>query len=179
MRKADVSESSAASPNASGTLCSACGLCCNGVLFVDVQLQRGDQAQRLRELGLSLHRKGGKTRLAQPCACFDGKLCRIYEDRPARCRSFACRLLKRVQEKEVRVPVALRRIDRARREAERVRQLVRALGNRDEHLPLSRRYAAIMTQPLDLAGADEVLERRAELMMAVHALTTILETDFL
>ncbi|MEI2724527.1 MAG: hypothetical protein V9H26_13620 [Verrucomicrobiota bacterium] len=42
-------------------LCPACGLCCNGVLFGDVELQRGDDAKQLAELGVDLFRKGRKT----------------------------------------------------------------------------------------------------------------------
>ena len=53
-------------------LCPKCGLCCNGVLFADVELRKGDDAQRLAELGLSLEKKGRQQAFAQPCACFDG-----------------------------------------------------------------------------------------------------------
>src|ERR1044072_8585151 len=77
------------------TLCRACALCCNGVLFADVRLQAGDDVARLTELGVPLKRRGAVARFSQPCACLDGKLCRIYADRPARCRTFECRLLKR------------------------------------------------------------------------------------
>jgi len=37
-----------------GEICLECGLCCNGVIFADVQLQPGDLPDRLRELGLKL-----------------------------------------------------------------------------------------------------------------------------
>ncbi len=52
--------SSAQSPimSASGQhnkqLCLQCGLCCNGVLFKDVELQPGDDATNLRALGLPI-----------------------------------------------------------------------------------------------------------------------------
>ena len=78
-------------------LCPKCGLCCNGVLFADVELQKGDDAKRLAEIGLLLGKKGGQKAFTQPCGCFDGTFCRIYDDRPKRCRTFECGLLKRVQ----------------------------------------------------------------------------------
>ena len=93
--KSDVSKNS--STDAVSQLCPNCGLCCNGVLFADVELRKGDDAGRLAELGLSLGMKGSKLAFAQPCTCFDGKFCKIYADRPKRCRTFECGLLKRVQ----------------------------------------------------------------------------------
>jgi Fe-S-cluster containining protein len=65
-------------------------------LFADVELRKGDDVQRLAELGLSLEKTGRQQAFAQPCACFDGELCRIYTGRPKRCRTFECSLLKRV-----------------------------------------------------------------------------------
>ena len=84
------------SADAVAQLCPNCGLCCNGVLFADVELRKGDDVQRLAELGLSLEKTGRQQAFAQPCACFDGELCRIYTGRPKRCRTFECSLLKRV-----------------------------------------------------------------------------------
>src|ERR1035441_3049702 len=46
------------SPDSVAQLCPKCGLCCNGVLFADVELRKGDDVQRLAELGLSLEKKG-------------------------------------------------------------------------------------------------------------------------
>jgi uncharacterized protein len=160
-------------------LCPACGFCCNGVLFADVELQRGDDAARLQALGVKLFAKGGKRRFAQPCACFDGKRCRIYLDRPERCRTFECRLLKRVMAGELEAEAALRRIAGAVKAANQVRRLVRQLGETDERLPLSRRYARIMAQPIDFAGDEAVITRRSDLMLAVDRLAKILARDFL
>jgi len=160
-------------------LCPKCGLCCNGVLFGDVELQRADDPKRLGEAGMVLSHKGRKLCFNQPCACFDGKWCGIYADRPRRCRTFVCGLLKQVQVDELSIVVALRSIAEARRLSEEVRRLVRELGHTDEGLPLNRRYAALIAQPIDLAADDERIERRSELMLAVDKLVKILERDFL
>jgi hypothetical protein len=58
--------------NGSSQLCLACGLCCDGTLFADVELQPGDSADRLRELGQKLPQgkdAEGKPvhKFAQPC----------------------------------------------------------------------------------------------------------------
>ena len=128
---------------------------------------------------MNLEGKGKKTCFTQPCACFDGSHCRIYEDRPKRCRTFECRLLQRAQQDSASVPGALRKIAVARRRAEAVLQLVRDLGHVDETVPLSRRYAEIMSQPDDLSGDPAQSRRRGELLLAVHELVMVLERDFL
>jgi Fe-S-cluster containining protein len=160
-------------------LCPACGLCCNGVLFADLRLQRGDDPKRLTKLGLPLERHGSSFRLPQPCPAHDGQLCRVYADRPARCRSFECRLLQNAHAGEIRTETALRLIAAARHRADKVRTLVRLLGQNDETAPLSRRWQQIMSRPWDLAGPGQTLRLRRKLLLAVHALTRILEKDFL
>ena len=160
-------------------LCPNCGLCCNGVLFSDVELRAGDDAKRLANLGLSLAKKGGKLAFAQPCECFDGKLCTIYADRPKRCRTFECGLLKRVQDGELDADVALTTIALAKRQAEKVRVLLRQLGQKDEQLAMTKRYALAMSAPIDLSDHETDSERRGELMLAVDDLMQLFHLSFL
>ena len=164
--------------NTVSVLCLQCGLCCNGVLFADVRLQAGDDAKRLAALGVALQTRGKLTRFPQPCSCLEGKLCRIYEDRPTRCRTFECRLLQRSQAGEVSEHAALKSIRNARQCAEKVRRILRELGDTDESIPLSRRYQRMMRRPIDLAD-QETSDLRGELMMAVAELTAVLEREFL
>ena len=168
-----------AQEHAVGQLCPSCGLCCNGVLFGDVELQEEDDAQRLAELGLAVKRKRKVFGFVQPCSCFDGKLCRIYADRPARCRSFDCGLLKDVQNGKQTTAEALKVIERTRRQVKRVRDLLESLGQTDDALPLSRRCAKVISEPIDLAASEEKIELRAELMLAIHKLTDELQRNFL
>jgi len=160
-------------------LCPKCGLCCNGVLFADVRLQKADNVRRLTELGLSLKKKAGQPAFPQPCAGLDGTLCRIYADRPQHCQAFACGLLKRVQAGEMEADTALAKIVGAQRLAEKVRRLLRQLGNEDEQQALTRRYARVMRKPVDLSGPEEAVEGRGELMLAVNELMQALQGDFL
>jgi Fe-S-cluster containining protein len=160
-------------------LCPNCGLCCNGVLFADVELQPGDNAGRLIDIGMALKKKGMKRAFVQPCRCFDGKLCRIYADRPKRCAMFECGLLKRVQSGEMPAPAALKRIADAKKLAEKVRRLLRRLGDKDEQLALTKRYSRVMSQPIDLSAGEETGEVRGELMLAVNDLMHVLQREFL
>ena len=160
-------------------LCPNCGLCCDSTLFADVELRAGDEAKQLKRLGLTLHQKT-KTKLAfsQPCACFDGKLCRIYAERPKRCGLFECGLLKRVEVGEMSAHAALKKITSAKNQAEQARGLLRSLGQRDERMALTHRYAVVMVVPMDFSKLEET-EQRGELMLAVNDLMTQLQRDFL
>ena len=160
-------------------LCPNCGLCCDSTLFADVELRASDDAKRLRKLGLTIEQKGRrKLAFAQPCACFDGKLCGIYGDRPKRCRLFECGLLKRVESKEMTASAALKKITAAKTQADKVRELLRSLGQCDERMALTHRYAEAMSAPIDLAD-EASAERHGELMLAVNDLMTRLQRDFL
>jgi Fe-S-cluster containining protein len=160
-------------------LCPNCGLCCDSTLFADVELRAGDDAKRLQQLGLTLEKKGkNKIAFAQPCACFDGKLCGIYHDRPKRCRAFECGLLKKVAAEEITADAALKKISTAKIQADKVRALLRSLGQREEKMALTHRYAEVMRAPMDFSVEDSA-ERRGELMLAVNDLMTRLQRDFL
>ena len=168
-----------ASTNPVAQLCPQCGLCCNGVLFADVELRKGDDAQRLAELGLLLEKKGRQRAFAQPCACFDGKLCRIYNERPKRCRTFECGLLKRVQAGELGADAALETIAQAKRQVENVCELLRRAGSDDARLALSHRYGRVMSGPVDLSGGKASAGLPGKLMTLYRDLMQTLQRDFL
>jgi Fe-S-cluster containining protein len=159
-------------------LCPKCALCCNGVLFDDVRLRSGDDARRLAALGVPLQKRGSLQRFAQPCSCLEGSLCRIYSDRPERCRTFECRVLQRAMLGEINETGALKLIKKARQKAERVRHILRQLGDTDESEPLTRRYQRMMQQPIDLSAEQQLVDLRGELMQAVGELVGMLEGEF-
>jgi hypothetical protein len=161
-------------------LCPNCGLCCDSTLFADVEMRAGDDPKRLAKLGLTIEKKTQtKLAFAQSCACFDGKLCSIYTDRPKRCRTFECGLLKRVQAGELAADVALKIIAKTKLQAEGVRGLLRQLGQNDERLAMTKRYSQVMSAPIDLSDCENDSERRGELMLAVDELMRQLQRDFL
>jgi uncharacterized protein len=175
----NVSPSTGKRTDPVAVLCPTCALCCNGVLFADVRLQPGDDAERLAAIGVQLRRRAGVVRFQQPCSCLEGKRCRIYSERPARCRTFECRLLQRAQKGEVTERTALKSIRQARRRADKVRRILRELGDLDETVPLNRRYQRMLRQPIDLSADEHSIELRGELMRAVTELVHTLEQDFL
>lgn len=160
-------------------LCPQCGLCCNGVLFADVRVLKQDYTLALENAGLKMKTMRGKTAFAQPCACFDGRLCQTYAHRPSHCRNFICHTLKQSQAGEIHAATALRRIRVARQKAEEVKGLLRSLGNQDEHLPLTRRYQSVMEQPIELSKGDAFVARQGKLMLTVQKLMDCFHRDFL
>jgi Fe-S-cluster containining protein len=160
-------------------LCPNCGLCCDSTLFADVELRKGDDPKRLEQLGLEILQKT-KTRLAfsQPCVCFDGKLCKIYAERPTRCRLFECGLLKKVDRGDMTVSTALKKISDAKAKAENMRRLLRESGQRDEQTALTHRYAEAMSAPVDLSDEANT-DHRGKLLLALSDLMQMLERDFL
>jgi hypothetical protein len=81
-------------------LCQACGLCCDGSLFGRVDLEPGE-VDRARALRLRVIESGKS--FEQPCSALargtrEGqRTCGIYEDRPASCRRFECRLHEKLR----------------------------------------------------------------------------------
>ena len=144
-------------------LCLSCGLCCNGVLFADVPLEAGDDAEKLRRLGVS---KAGK--FNQPCAALNGCECRIYPDRPGYCRKFECLLFKKVRNGEVSAQNALATISKARAAVAKTESLLAELGSVDKHLPLRKRFQAHVKKMEAGDVEDDKSQVFADLTLAFH-----------
>ncbi len=160
-------------------LCLTCGLCCDGALFKDVELRPGDDAARLRALGLPLESRRGKKRFPQPCAALGRNChCRIYGEHPARCREFECALLKSVAAGIVEVTAALRTIKQTRARADKVRALLRSVSDTDEHLALSVRFRRTTKRLERDAPNEKAAETFGELTLAIHDLNLLLSVAF-
>jgi uncharacterized protein len=161
---------------AEARLCAACGLCCNGVIFAGMRLQPEDSARRLAVLGLRAKKRKEGLFLGQPCPAHDGSGCRIYADRPARCRAFVCRQLKEVASGQADESSALEKIGRARSQVSRVMELMEQAGEVRLNKPLAVRYAAVFTAPLE--EGDGAARARDLLREEMAELTAIIRRDF-
>jgi Fe-S-cluster containining protein len=152
------------------------------VLFRDVELQAGDNLAALRKLGLVVRplRTASRTqRCAQPCPALGaGNRCGVYDQRPKRCHEFECGVLQEVINDHLTVDDALKVIRRALRHANRVKSLLRQLGDHDEHLPLARRFRrtrrAFEASPKD----EEARELFGDLTLEVHYLNLLTSSRF-
>ncbi len=163
-------------------LCLSCGLCCDGTLFDNVQLGAGDDAKKLKALGLPVTVTRAKppiTLFVQPCAalCAD-RTCGRYADRPGQCRSFECAVFKDAAAGRIDFAAALRLVKHARRRAENIRRLLRELGDKDEHRPLSDRFRRTQRR-LESGVADQAAgETFADLSVAVHNFNLLKHAKF-
>src|SRR6185436_875526 len=98
------------------TLCTRCGLCCDGTLLADVELASRDEATTLEVLGLEIDEDDGDRGplMLLPCRALKGTRCSIYAHRPECCRTFECRLLQDVRRGAVDVEAAKTHIAAAR-----------------------------------------------------------------
>src|ERR1041384_3870883 len=93
------------------TLCKSCGLCCTGHLFIWTKL-RSAELDSAEALGLHVFRSVPHQRgFSQPCPLWQGQ-CTIYAspDYPHFCRTYKCRLLKKLMEETVSLSESLRTI---------------------------------------------------------------------
>lgn len=131
----------------SESLCLACGLCCDGSLFDNVQFGAEEDAGRLVAQGLPVKRSRAKapTRfVCQPCPALQKDCrCRVYSDRPRQCRSFECGVYKDFLSGRLDFKRALRWVAQARRMSSKARVLLRRLGEEDEGLSLSKRFRRV------------------------------------
>jgi len=163
-------------------LCLACGLCCDGTLFDNVRLEPGDDAKRLKTLGLPVTVSRGRepvARFNQPCAalCTD-RTCQVYANRPKQCRTYECMIFKRMQSGELAPGTALRAVTNARRQANRVRRLLRALGDTDEKRSLGERFFRMQCRMEEKPADAPALATFADLSLAVHRLKLLAHAKF-
>jgi Fe-S-cluster containining protein len=172
-------------PTLPDQLCLHCGLCCDGTLFRDVELQPDDDAAKLRALGLPIPQSALRVpRFQQPCSalCPDLK-CRVYADRPSRCRQFECALFQAVALGRAELPAALKVVRQTRQMAEKVRRFLGELGDAGETIALAKRFKRLKRKfdagelPAGL-DAETAYDRFAELSLAVHELDLRLRGKF-
>jgi Fe-S-cluster containining protein len=161
-----------ASPSAS-SLCTSCGLCCNGAIFGEVPI-RPDESAEMRRLGLDLTVRDDSEWFPQPCAMLCGSRCSIYESRPGTCRSYRCRVLAACERGELGEAEARATIDRAK-------SLVAAV---EPHLREGQTLAEARVEWAERRATGRSLEQdadrvaRAPFDLAVTALNLFLDRHF-
>jgi hypothetical protein len=165
-------------PSLTDTLCTRCGLCCDGSLFADVELAGRTEATRLAIMGLEVEDDDADGEvLVQPCAALRGRRCGIYAHRPKCCQTFECRLLRNVRRGAVSVEQAGACVAEALNLVRRAKALLVQLGPRDLHLPLAERSAEALAR--EMRASRKWNHERAELEAAMSALGRLIRMKFL
>lgn len=157
-------------------------MCCDGTLFDGVQLEPGDDARRLKAQGLPVKVSRARkpvARFPQPCAalCAD-RLCRVYADRPQQCRIFECGVFKKAKTGELDHAAARRLVQKGVRLGNRVRKLLRALGDTEEHRALGERFFRLQCRMEEEKPDADALAAFADLSLAVHRLKLLAHERF-
>jgi Fe-S-cluster containining protein len=155
---------------AASRLCTACGMCCNGVLFHIVRLQPMDSVKALEALGMKLSRKKREPYFNQPCRFLNDCTCTIYTARPQRCRLFECKQILGLQLGVISEGEAESRIAEVRVLVRAVEDVLEAHGNLETHQPLLERCEQLLQQ-----GDKTEIEA---LSLAMHALNDLLNQHF-
>ena len=87
------------------TLCTSCGLCCDGSLHSHVTL-RHKEIEPGRALGLPILTEG-RSGFSTPCPKLIDRCCTIYAVRPSACRGYKCQLLYDLEDGRINLPAAL------------------------------------------------------------------------
>lgn len=146
-------------------------MCCDGVLFHSVLLQSGDSPRKLGSFGLRIKIKKGRSYFLQPCPAHERNHCRIYEDRPFRCRVFSCQQLLRLFSGESTEAQALSRIQEARNQINHVNHLIDQLSETNPKRGLAQRCAQALQ-------TDTMTPVHTELETAMGKLALFLENEF-
>ena len=164
--------------SSSARLCAACGMCCDGVLFHSVNLQKGDSTRQIASLGMKLRRKKGVEFFLQPCSMHSetggGCSCAIYEQRPSRCRLFNCQQLLAVASGAVPEAAALGKIQEARTRVAHLNEMIGQFGESNLNRSLSHRVAHALT----LKKGEERTALHDRLEEAMIELEAFLDKEF-
>lgn len=168
-------------PSLTDTLCTRCGLCCDGSLFADVELAPDDAVLVLESLGLEIEDdddRDGAELLIQPCAALRGTRCRVYSQRPECCRTFECRLLRDVRLGHLEPAAAHTRIAEALARIKTLRTQLRQLGPLEAGLSWRDQCTDLLAATEESTDAA-VQRQRTETARSAKALEAWLRTTFL
>ncbi len=165
-------------PSLTDTLCTQCGLCCDGSLFADVELVGQPEAMRREIMGLGIVDEETEVGLlSHPCRALQGRRCSIYGHRPKCCRIFECQLLQDAQQGAVTPERATEQIAETFALIRRVRELLAELGQSDARMPLKKRCAEALAG--EASASPEVNQKRADLAAAMSAVEQMIWQTFL
>ena len=150
------------------TLCRSCGLCCTGHLFIWTKL-RSAELDSAEALGLKVFRSDPSQRgFSQPCPLWQGQ-CTVYSSPhyPHFCRTYKCKLLKKVLDETTSLPGALTTIAQAKDMISEVESLLPLSPNPNFRERLVAYLENLKTSP-EQDDKDLDLRRKAEILLTFY-----------
>lgn len=146
-------------------LCKACGLCCTGHLFIWTKL-RSAELDSIEELGVKVFRSVPSQRgFNQPCPLWQG-VCTIYTSPhyPRFCKTYKCKLLKKVLDEDTSLEHALTVIKEAKDLIDQVESLLPHSSNPN----FRERLATHREETSARENVNPELQRQAQALLAVY-----------
>ncbi len=149
-------------------LCRACGLCCDGTVFVYVPVTEEEARRLVHRLPILPATDRLEARFDLRCPAHGAGGCSIYEERPDICAQFRCKLLRRLEAGTIDLDDARVVVARVRALAERLdaalppgkSRLTRVALLPDPTLQTSRDLALIQGEALLDAKVLDLMIRR-------------------
>jgi hypothetical protein len=149
-------------------LCKSCGLCCTGHLFGWTKL-RSAELDSADALGLRVFRSVPSERgFSQPCPLWQGQ-CTIYSSPqyPHYCRTYKCKLLKKVLDETTLLVEAQTLIEQAKELIRELEVLLPASPHTNFRERLVERLETLEKKPA-WDDADLNFRRKADALLAVY-----------
>ena len=150
------------------TLCKSCGLCCTGHLFIWTKL-RSAELDSAEGLGLHVFRSIPRQRgFSQPCPLWQGQ-CTVYSSPhyPHFCRTYKCKLLKKVLDETVSLPEALKTVLEAKEMIHKVEALLPLSPHTNFRERLVEQLEALENKPV-WDDADLNFRRKADALLTLY-----------
>lgn len=107
------------------SLCTSCGLCCDGSIFDHVVIKPEDDVVLLTGSGFSLSKRRDNLSFGQPCPHFQSHGCDVYfSGRPITCIQFRCKILKRLDNGKITIQQCMEIIEKTRQHAAELRRQI-------------------------------------------------------
>lgn len=116
-------------------------------MFESVDLFAGDAVSVLSSARAVFVQRPDSVRMRQPCAALEGSRCSVYEQRPAACRQFECKVLVGHRRGDLSLEQARSLIDRALTASRDLRPRLEALLPEPSGLSDLARLAGLATEP--------------------------------
>jgi hypothetical protein len=151
------------------TLCRSCGLCCTGHLFIWTKL-RSAELDSAQKLGLPVFRSVPSQRgFSQPCPLWEGQ-CTVYSSPhyPHFCRTYKCKLLKKILDETNLLPDALTAVEQAKEMIHEVEILLPASPHTNFRERLVEHLEALETKTV-WDDTDLKFRLKADALLALYA----------
>lgn len=146
-------------------LCTACGLCCSGVVLSGV-LVRDEEREWAARRRLPLVETPVGAAFAQPCPLLEAAACSAYEERPGPCRRFACKLLVATEKGESSLGAALAAVAALRADVAAIESCVEP----SDRAQLWQLAALLADSSVDVEQRAHCLEELGPLVAPLQAL---------